>query len=37
LVENVFDDKRTDDNDDVDVLPDDEELCDCLRAFARRF
>ena len=37
LVENAFDERRTDDKDDVDVLPDDEELCDCFRALARRF
>ena len=35
LVENDFDDERADD--DNDILPDDEELCDCFRALARRF
>jgi hypothetical protein len=35
FVENDFDDNRADE--DNDVLPDDDELCDCLRALARRF
>lgn len=36
-VENVLLDKRVVDDDDADVLPDEEELCDCFRALARRF
>ncbi len=35
FIENALEDNRADD--DRDILPDDDELCDCLRAFARRF